>query len=87
MLVINATAWVTSQENAQREEQVVVADVEEIEEAVVVTVMVDSAEVARSASSATNLDTSLVNAKKIKISATDATVLDTLRKTANRDLK
>lgn len=82
MLVTNATAWVISPENVHRE--VVVVEVEVTETMIV---MVDLAEVEKSAISAINLDTLLVIARKITIFVIDAAAVDTLQKTVNRGLR
>lgn len=81
MLATNATKKVISRGSAHRAiqaaaEVIVVDAVIEIVDLVVVDVI--------SASSATNLVISHVNAKRIKISAIVAMVVDTLQKTASR---
>lgn len=55
------------------------------EEEIVATVTVVLVEDVKSASSATSTATSHVSARKTRISATVAMVLDILQKTANRD--
>lgn len=79
MRVTNVTVWVTLHGSARKAE----VEAEEIVDATE-TVALDAAE--RSASNATNLDTSHVSAKRIRTFAIVATVLDTLLKTVNRSV-
>lgn len=81
MRVINVTGWVITHESVHK-----VAGVEQ-EATVDVTEKVVLAEDVISATSATSMDISHANAKKIKTFAIVAVALGTLRKTANRGLK
>lgn len=79
MHVTNVTVWATLRENAHKEE----VAAEEIVDAIEMAVL-DEAE--RSASNAINLDTLRASAKRIKIFAIVATVLDTSQKTVSRSV-